>query len=122
MPEQCLLKPPALLRLDYTSPPRSATEELNRPSLIGSPAGSPCYFFIIIVIGHETTTAARWALLLIVRTLFNDAIAVALWTGFHVCLPVNIFANLTRQANLMHREARQLGANRHSLGKAPPSR
>jgi hypothetical protein len=35
---------------------------------------------------------------LIVRTLFNDAIAVALWTGFgfHVCLPVDSFANPTR--------------------------
>jgi hypothetical protein len=56
--------------------------------------GSACYFFIfiIIVIGHETTTTARWALLLIVRTLFNDAITVALWTGFgfHVCLPVRL--------------------------------
>ena len=50
------------------------------------------YLFIIIVIRHETTAAARWALLLIVRTLFNDAIAVALWTGFgfHVCLPVDV--------------------------------
>jgi hypothetical protein len=64
---------------------------------IGSPAGSPCYFFIIIVIRHETTAAARWALLLIIRTLFNDAITVALWTGFHVCLPVDTFASLTRR-------------------------
>jgi len=23
---------------------------------------------------------------------FNDAIAVAVWTGFHACLPVNTFA------------------------------
>ena len=91
---------------------------------IASPPGSARYFFIIIVIGHETATAARWALLLIVRTLFYDAITVAVWTGFgfHVCLPVDIFASPTRQANVMHREARQLGANRHSLGKAPPSR
>ena len=88
---------------------------------IASPPGSARYFFIIIVIGHETTTAACWALLLVVRTLFNDAITVALWTGFHVCLPVDL-ASLTGQANIMHRKARQLGANRHSLGKAPPSR
>ena len=61
-------------------------------------AGSPSYFFIIILIRHETT-AARWALPLIVRTLFNDAITVAVWTGFgfHVCLPVDTFARLTRQ-------------------------
>jgi hypothetical protein len=41
-----------------------------------------CYFLIIIVIRHETTAAARWALLLIVRTLSNDAITVAVWAGF----------------------------------------
>ena len=54
---------------------------------------------------HETATAARWTLLLIVRTLSNDAITVAVWTGFgfHVCLPVDIFASLTRQPNVMHR-------------------
>jgi hypothetical protein len=28
---------------------------------IGSPAGSACHFLNIIVIRHETTTAARWA-------------------------------------------------------------
>ena len=48
------------------------------------------YFFIVIVIRHETTAAARWALLLIVRTVFNDAITVAIWTGFHVCLSASI--------------------------------
>ena len=47
-----------------------------------SPAGSAGHFFIIIVIRHETTAAAPWALLLIVRTLFNDAITVAV-----VCYP-----------------------------------
>jgi hypothetical protein len=60
------------------------------------------YFFIFIVIRHETTAAARWALPLIVRTL-NDAITVAVWTGFHVCLPVDTSASLTRQPNVMHR-------------------
>src|SRR5215471_15524337 len=61
-------------------------------------AGSACYFFIIIFIRYETTAAARWALPLIVRTLFNDAITVAVWTGFgfHVCLSVDTFAGLTR--------------------------
>jgi hypothetical protein len=56
---------------------------------IGSPAdGGACHFVIIIVIGHETTAAAPWALLFIVRTLFNDAFAIAVWTGFHVRLSV----------------------------------
>jgi hypothetical protein len=72
---------------------------------IGSPAGSACYFLIIVVVRHETTAAARWALLLIVRTLSNDAITVAIWTGLglHVCLPVDVLASLTRQPNVMHR-------------------
>jgi hypothetical protein len=70
-----------------------------------SPVGSACYFLIIIVIRHETASAARWALLLIVRTLFDHAITVAVRTGFsfHVCLPADIFASLTRQPNVMHR-------------------
>jgi hypothetical protein len=59
-----------------------------------SPAGSACYFFITIVIRHKTTAAARWALLLIVRTLFNNALTIAVWTGFHVCLPLDTFASL----------------------------
>jgi hypothetical protein len=60
-------------------PKRTSAAHFRR---IGSPAGSACYFLIIIVIRHETTAAARWALLLIVRTLSNDAITVAVWTGF----------------------------------------
>jgi len=52
-----------------------------------SPASSAGHFFIIIVIRHETTAAAPWALLLIVRTLFNDTITVAVWTGFHGAPP-----------------------------------
>ena len=55
---------------------------------------SAYYFFIVIVIRHETTAAARWALPFIVRTLFNDAITVAVWTGFHVCFPVDTSASL----------------------------
>jgi hypothetical protein len=47
------------------------------------------FFIVVVVIRHETTAAARGALLLIVRTFFNDAITVAVWTGFHVCLPVD---------------------------------
>ena len=78
-----------------------------------SPVGSLCYFFIIIVIRHETAAAARWALLLIVRALFNDAITVAVWTGFHVCLPANAFASLTcqNQSNALgkHRQLSDVG-------------
>ena len=49
----------------------------------------PClyYFFLaVVVIRYETTATARWALLFIVRTFFNDTITVAVWTGFHVGL------------------------------------
>src|SRR5215471_20391618 len=72
--------------------------DIGRPfRRIGSPAGGACYLLIIIVIRHETTPAARWALLLIVRALSNDAITIAVWTGFgfHVCLPVDIAASLS---------------------------
>jgi hypothetical protein len=46
----------------------------------------PCfyYFFLAtVVIRYETTATARWALLFIVRTFFDDTITVAVWTGFH---------------------------------------
>ena len=50
---------------------------------------SPYYFFIVvIVIRYETTAAARWALLFVVRTFFNYAFAVALWASFHTGLVV----------------------------------
>jgi hypothetical protein len=48
----------------------------------------PClyYFFLtVVVIRHETTATARWALLFIVSAFFNDTITVAVWTGFHAC-------------------------------------
>ena len=48
----------------------------------------PCvnYFFLaVVVIRYETTAAARWALLFIVRAFLNDTVTVAVWTGFHVC-------------------------------------
>ena len=79
--------------------------------VIGSPFGSKpaplvggayC-FFIFIVIRHETLAAAGRALLFIVRTLSNDTIAVAVWTGFHVCLPLATSASLTRHNRLCTR-------------------
>jgi hypothetical protein len=46
----------------------------------------PCvyYFFLAVVVRHETTAITCWALPFIVRTFFNDTITVAVWTGFHV--------------------------------------
>ena len=46
------------------------------------------YYFLmaVIVIRYETTATARWASPFIVRAFFNDAITVAVWTGFHVRL------------------------------------
>jgi hypothetical protein len=44
------------------------------------------YFFpAVVVIRYETTATARWALPFIIRAFFDDTIAVAVWTGFHVC-------------------------------------
>ena len=49
-----------------------------------------------MIIGYEATAAARWALLLIVRTLFNDAFAIAVWTGFHVRLFVALLSHFCK--------------------------
>jgi len=89
---------------DMTSrnPPKMSAYDPKRTSAVHF-AGLGHHFFIIIVNRHESTAAARWALLLIVSTLFNDAITVAVWTGFHVCLPVDTSESLTRQPNVMHR-------------------
>jgi hypothetical protein len=64
------------------------TQSAHRISPDWSQAGSSCYFLIVtvIVVRHETAAAARWALLLIIGALFNDAITIAIWTGFH-CVP-----------------------------------
>jgi len=45
------------------------------------------YFLMaVIVIRYETTATARRASLFSVRAFFNDTIAVAIWTGFHMRL------------------------------------
>jgi hypothetical protein len=59
-----------------------------------------CYFFIIIVIRHETTATACWALLLIVRTFFNDAFTIAVWTGFHVRASPSLYRATMQVAGL----------------------
>jgi hypothetical protein len=48
---------------------------------------------IVVVIRYETATTARLALLLIVRTFFNDTITIAVRTSFHVSLPVSSHKN-----------------------------
>ena len=44
------------------------------------------FFMLVVVVRYETAATARRALLFIVRAFFNDTIAVAVWTGFHVRL------------------------------------
>jgi hypothetical protein len=41
----------------------------------------------IVIIRDETKTAARWALMFIVRIFVNDTIAITVWTRFyfHAC-------------------------------------
>jgi hypothetical protein len=55
---------------------------------------------VVVIIRYETTAAARWALLFIVRTFFNDAFTVAVWTSFHTCLMWS--RRRIRQAKVMH--------------------
>jgi hypothetical protein len=46
------------------------------------------YVFIVVVIRYETTAAAGWTLMFIVRAFINYTITVAIWTNFsfHLCL------------------------------------
>jgi hypothetical protein len=46
------------------------------------------YVFIVVVIRYETTAAAGWTLMFIVRAFINHTITVAIWTSFsfHLCL------------------------------------
>jgi uncharacterized membrane protein len=46
------------------------------------------YVFIVVVIRYETTAAAGWTLIFIVRAFINYTITVAIWTSFsfHLCL------------------------------------
>ena len=44
------------------------------------------FFMLVVVVRYETAATARRALLFIVRAFFNDTIAVAVWTGFHMRL------------------------------------
>src|SRR5215510_6268805 len=55
------------------------------------------YYFLmaVIVIRYEATTTARWASFFSVRTFFNDAITVAIWTGFHARLMRRSHAHAT---------------------------
>src|SRR5262249_17016484 len=67
------------------------TQSGHRASIRRNGSSSARYFIIIIVvIRHETTAAASRALLLLVRTLFDDAIPLAVSTSFQVCLPDSI--------------------------------
>ena len=67
---------------------------MTRAELLHERSLSPYYFFIVvIVIRYETTAAARWALLFIVRTFFNYAFAVAPWTSFHVSRLTSLYCD-----------------------------
>jgi len=41
---------------------------------------------VAVVVRYKAIPTTRRALLLVVRAFFNDTIAVAIWTGFHVRL------------------------------------
>ena|SRR6516165_4225622 len=68
--------------LSHLPTDRQSIPALSRASRVGV---SPYYFFIIVaVIRHKTTATAGRASLLVVRAFFNDAVAVAVRTSFHV--------------------------------------
>jgi len=82
--------PTELVRLSCEKCGRAGQyQKRNLVERYGADIRLPCayYFFLaVVVIRYETTAAARWALLFIVRAFFNDTITVAVWTGFHVRL------------------------------------
>jgi len=45
---------------------------------------------IVDVISYKTKATARRALTFIVRIFVNDAIAIAVWTRFHVCVCIEV--------------------------------
>jgi hypothetical protein len=49
--------------------------------------GRTNYFFIVVVIRHDTAAAARWTLMFIVRAFVNYTITVAVWTRFSFHVP-----------------------------------
>ena len=75
-------------RLRFDDCPPLFTQMRNcAKRLTGKPTCSAYHFFMVVVtIRYRTTAAARWALLFIVRTFFNDTFTVAVWTSFHTCL------------------------------------
>ena len=43
------------------------------------------FFMIVVIIRYKTKATAGRALTFIARIFVNDTIAIAVWTGFHVC-------------------------------------
>src|SRR5215469_7694046 len=67
--------------------------------------GSPVWQCVLLLLHHDRHQAQNHCSRTLgtaahrVRTPSNDAITIAVWTGFgfHVCLPVDTLASLTRQ-------------------------
>jgi hypothetical protein len=60
-----------------------------RPNIRSASSIRPsCVYDVLVVavVRYKTTPTACRALLFIVHAFFNDTIAVAVWTGFHVRL------------------------------------
>jgi hypothetical protein len=51
------------------------------------------FFIVVIIIRHETTATACRALTFIVRIFVNDTITIAVWTSFHVYVPIEVGHN-----------------------------
>jgi hypothetical protein len=59
--------------------------------------GSYYFFIVVLIIRYEPTAAARWASLLTIRTFFNNAFAITVWTRFlgHVDASESLACGLT---------------------------
>jgi hypothetical protein len=75
-------------------PPKYGSRRLTRAELLHLRSLSPYYFFtLVVIVSYETTAAAHWASLFIVRTFFNYTFAVALWTSFHVARLTSLYCD-----------------------------
>jgi len=45
-------------------------------------AGSYYFLIVVVIIRYEPAAAARWAFLFIIRTFFNNAFTITVWTRF----------------------------------------
>jgi hypothetical protein len=67
------------------------------PRTVTQSAGSYDFLIVVVIIRYKPTAAARWASLFIIRTFFNNAFTITVWTRFlcHVNASESLACGLT---------------------------